>query len=185
MIAFMKNRFDRFARDTQGSASVEAMIIGPLLVGVLVIGVSIFDAFRAQSTAEKAAYAVSDMISRETLEITPEYVTNMRKIFRDLSGLSNAETALRITMLRWDAEVGKFYVDWAKRRGDIPKLRNRDVADYDELLPELVHNERVILVETATDYKAMSGFSVGERTIETFIFTRPRYAPQLVWNDNG
>lgn len=182
MLTFMKNRFGRFAKDSSGMASVEAIILGPILVLVLLLTVSIFEAFRAQSTAEKAAYAVSDMISRETLEITPTYVTNMRNIYRDLSGLTNAETALRITMLRWDGDNNRFRIDWAQRRGDIPRLRNRDVRDYDDLLPDMVHNERIILVETSSDYRPRMGFTVGSREIETFVYTRPRYAPQLVWN---
>ncbi|MEM9579997.1 MAG: pilus assembly protein [Pseudomonadota bacterium] len=181
----MKSRLSLFSRNSEGSASLEGIIIAPVVLWAIAAGFTYFEAFRAQSVAEKAAYTVSDMISRETLPITPAYVTNMRKIYRDLSGLNNAETALRITVMRWDETDGRFYIDWAKRRGDIPKLRNRDIGDYDDLLPQLVDNERIILVETSSDYAPAISGVIPSRTIETFVYTRPRYAPQLVWDAEG
>lgn len=179
----IKTRLTSFREDMSGTASVEAAIIIPAIFWAFGAGFTFFDAYRAQAVAEKAAYTVSDMISRETLTITPTYVTNMRNIYRDLSGLSNSETALRITVMRWDEEDGRFYIDWAKRRGDIPRLRNRDVADYQELLPPMVDMERIILVETASDYSPAFNFALPDRMIETFVFVRPRYAPQLVWEN--
>lgn len=144
-----------------------------------------FEAYRAQAVAEKTAYTISDMISRETLAITPQYMTNARKIYMDLSGLSPGETALRVTLLRWDGNNNKFNVDWSQRRGDIPKLRNRDVNEYDDLLPTLINNDRIILVETASDYDPAFSVGLAPRVIETFVFTRPRYAPQIIWDANG
>ena len=70
-----------------------------------------FDSTRAQAVAEKSAYAISDMISRETQPITPTYMTNARNIYKDLSGLSPGETALRVTLLRWDGSNNVFKVD--------------------------------------------------------------------------
>ncbi len=125
------------------------------------------------------------MLSRETLPITPSYMTNARNIYKDLSGLSPGETALRVTLLRWDGPNNRFKVDWSQRRGDIPRLRNRDVRDYDDLLPPLISNERIILVETASDYDPAFSVGLSPRVIETFVFTRPRFAPQLVWDSNG
>ena len=144
-----------------------------------------FEAYRAQAVAEKTAYTISDMISRETLAITPQYMTNARKIYMDLSGLSPGETALRVTLLRWDGNNNKFNVDWSQRRGDIPKLRNRDVNEYDDLLPTLINNDRIILVETASDYDPAFSVGLAPRVIKTFVYTRPRYAPEVVWDANG
>jgi len=185
MFTMLKTRLKLFKDDVAGSASVEAAIVIPFIFWAFGAGFTFFEAYRAQAVAEKAAYAVSDMISRETLEISPDYITNMRKIYRDLSGLTNAETALRVTVMRWDEEDGRLYIDWAKRRGDIPRLRNRDVADYQDLLPTMVDNERIILVETSSDYSPAFNFALPPRQIETFVFVRPRYAPQLVFNSDA
>ena len=178
-------RLRSFARETKATASVEAAIIFPAVFWAYAAMFTYYEAYRAQAVAEKSAYTISDMISRETQPITPAYMTNARNIYKDLSGLSPGETAMRVTLLRWDGPNKKFKVDWSKRRGDIPRLRTRDVGDYDLLLPTLIHNERIILVETASDYKPTFTIGLDARVIETFVFTRPRYAPQIVWDANG
>ena len=174
-----------FARETKANASIEAMIIFPVLFWAYAASFTYYEAYRAQAVAEKAAYSVSDMISRETAPITPTYMTNARNIYKDMSGLSPGDTTLRVTLLRWDGNNNVFKVDWSKRRGDIPRLRTRDVSDYDELLPPLIANERIILVETASDYDPAFNVGLAPRIIETFVFTRPRYAPQIVWDAEG
>ncbi len=174
-----------FASETKASASVEAAIIFPAVFWAYAAMFTYFEAFRAQAVAEKSAYTISDMISRETQPITPAYMTNARNIYKDLSGLSPGETALRVTLLRWDDNQNTFKVDWSKRRGDIPRLRTRDVGEYDTLLPSMIHNERIILVETASDYDPAFSVGLEPRVIETFVFTRPRYAPQIVWDSDG
>jgi hypothetical protein len=51
-------------------------------------------------------------------------------------------------------------------------------------LPTLLDNERVIVVETQTDYD--TPFPINEFVTDdlfyNFVFTRPRFAPQLVWS---
>ena len=174
-----------FAQETKASASVEAAIIFPVIFWAYAAMFTYYEAYRAQAVAEKAAYTISDMISRETDAITPTYMTNARNIYKDLSGLSPGETALRVTLLRWDGEQNRFKVDWSKRRGDIPRLRTRDVGEYDELLPPLVANERIILLETASDYDPAFSVGLAPRIIETFVYTRPRFTPQIVWDAEG
>lgn len=185
MKTFILSKLRNFASDVKGSASVEAAIIFPVVFWAYAASFTYYEAYRAQTVAEKAAYTISDMLSRETLPITPAYMTNARNIYKDLSGLSPGETALRVTLLRWDGAQNQFKIDWSKRRGDIPRLRNRDVTDYDELLPPLIANERIILVETASDYDPAFSVGLAPRIIETFVFTRPRFAPQLVWDSEG
>ena len=174
-----------FVHETKATASVEAAIIFPAVFWAYAAMFTYYEAYRAQAVAEKSAYTISDMISRETQPITPTYMTNARNIYKDLSGLSPGETALRVTLLRWDGTNNVFKVDWSKRRGDIPRLRTRDVGDYDELLPTLINNERIILVETASDYAPTFTIGLQPRVIETFVYTRPRYAPQIVWDAEG
>ena len=82
-----------------------------------------FEAYRAQAVAEKTAYTISDMISRETLAITPQSdMTNARNIYKDLSGQSPGETALRVTLLRWDGNEQQI------QRGVVPAPRRYSKA---------------------------------------------------------
>jgi Flp pilus assembly protein TadG len=186
MASYIKNILKRFAGETRGTLAIEAVIGIHLLVFIFAAVFTYFDAYRSHAVAEKAAYSVSDMISRETDPITPTYLSNARNIYRDLSGLNDSETALRVTMLRWNENQNRFYIDWSKTRGDTPRLRNADVAFWQEKLPTMVHNERIILLETASDYApAFKNVGIQPRIIETFVYTRPRFAPQLVWSSDG
>lgn len=185
MKTLILSKLRSFWDDTRASASVEAAIIFPVVFWAYAASFTYFEAYRAQAVAEKSAYTISDMISRETQPITPEYLTNARNLFKDLSGLNPGETALRVTLLRWNGNHNRFYVDWSKKRGDIPKLRNRDVMDYDDLLPNLIANERIILVETGSDYNPAFNVGLAPRVIETFVYTRPRFAPQIIWDPYG
>lgn len=179
------SKLRNFVTETKATASVEAAIIFPAVFWAYAAMFTYYEAYRSHAVAEKSAYTISDMISRETQPITPTYMTNVRNIYKDLSGLSSGETALRVTLLRWDGNNNTFKVDWSKRRGDIPRLRTRDVGDYDALLPTLINNERIILVETASDYTPTFSVGLDARVIETFVYTRPRYAPQIVWDAEG
>jgi len=85
---------------TKGTASVEAAIIFPVVFWAYASMFKYFEAYRAQAVAEKSAYTISDMISRETLAIIPSDMTNARNIYKDLSSLSPGKTALRVTFLR-------------------------------------------------------------------------------------
>ena len=87
---------------TKGTASVEAAIIFPVVFWAYASMFKYFEAYRAQAVAEKSAYTISDMISRETLAIIPSDMTNARNVYKDLSSLSPGKTALRVTLLRWD-----------------------------------------------------------------------------------
>ncbi|UYV38639.1 hypothetical protein N4R57_06200 [Rhodobacteraceae bacterium D3-12] len=46
----------------------------------------------------------------------------------------------------------------------------------------MVDEERIILVETWTDYNAPFNVGLNGQTISTFVFTRPRFAPQLLFD---
>lgn len=183
MLRLIYARLRGFAEDTRASISMEAMIAAPFVLWALGFSFTYFESLRAHAVAEKTAYTLSDMISRETQPLNAAYLTNARQIYMDLSGLNPGETALRVTMLRWNKKSKKFLVDWSQRRGEIPRLRNRDVTEYDKLLPNLVNNERVILVETASDFSPSLKVGFKSRVIETFVFTRPRFAPQIVWDN--
>lgn len=182
MTQFILSKLRSFAKENKGSAAIEAAIIFPVLFWAYAAMFTYFEAFRAQAVAEKAAYTISDMMSRETQPITPFYLNNTRDIFKDLSGLHRSETTLRISMIRRDLQTKELEFDWDKIRGDKVRLKQRTMSDYEAMLPTLAPNERLILIETASDYDPTFSVGISPRMIETFVFTRPRYAPQLVWS---
>ena len=172
-----------FARDTRGSVSVEFVIVMPLLFwGFMAIYVY-FDGFRQSTQNLKAAYSIGDMISRETEAINSAYIDSMEEVLK-LMTRSETQVKLRVTVVRWDENDNRYYVDWSKSRGYGSIRTNGDMADLSERLPVMPDNERVILIETKAEYEPVFDIGMAEQDLDTFIFTRPRFAPQVVWSNN-
>lgn len=173
--------FKRFSRDTRGHINVEAVIVFPALLFLFGVGWTYFDAFRQQAVNQKANYVISDMISRETAAITPDYIANASRMLRYLTKSAAAETDLRVTVVQYSTDLG-WEVVWSEERGDNPPLQNSDMPAYADRLPQGIPGEQLILVETWDTFDPV--FNVGLNTFEitTYSFTRPRYSPQIVFN---
>jgi hypothetical protein len=61
-------------------------------------------------------------------------------------------------------------------------LTDDDLLLMEDKLPILVSGERLILVETFGTYEPAANIGTGDVPMDTFVFTRPRFAPQLVWD---
>lgn len=175
----------RFAKDSAGNMSLEMALLMPFAIGLVAAGYAFHDGFREKTININAAYTISDALSRETDPITPDYMDGMHELLEFLTG-GNNNTALRVTMVRWNKHEQEYRRDWSKTRGPMDSLTNHDLNDaLVENLPDLLHNERVIVVETATDYLPPIilkwGYD-GRVNLYNFAFTRPRFAPKLVWD---
>jgi len=47
------------------------------------------------------------------------------------------------------------------------------------------HNERLTIVETFVKYDPPFNSGLSNHEITNFVFTRPRYAPRVLWYDAG
>jgi hypothetical protein len=178
--AFVKviTRLRRFARDSRGSLTVEALIMFPLLFWALLSMLVFFDAYRQSSLNVKAAYTISDMLSREVEPITPAYLDGARNLFNELAR-SAEPSKMRVTVVYYSAAQQKFYRDWSQERGGVAVLSNTDVAGMADRLPAVPDNERLILVETWADYNPPFNVGIDRQYLYNFVFTRPRFAPQV------
>ena len=182
MMTRLISNLRRFVRKEDGNASLEAVIFIPLMLSVLAATFTFHDAFRQKSLNTKAAYTISDALWRETDPINDAYLDGMVEMMEYLTR-SEGPNSLRVTMVRYNAKKDKFLVDWSKTRGDFNRLKNKDLKSMYDDLPTLLHNERIIVVETGTDYSApflVDGF-VTDDLFYNMAFTRPRFAPQIVW----
>ncbi|MFW2588996.1 TadE/TadG family type IV pilus assembly protein [Sagittula sp. SSi028] len=186
----------RFAKDTEGSISIEALIWFPMILAVLASMFSLFDAFRYKSLNAKAAYTISDALSRETDPIDNAYIDGMEDVLEFLT-ISEGPYSLRVTLVNYDgtsynpdgsiASVGEGYqVEWSQTRGDFDDLTTADLKTFTDKLPNLLNNERVILVETRTEYVPPFVIPVLNEAdlFYTYGFTRPRFAPKISWSDS-
>lgn len=180
-VARLKQFLKGFARRDDGTIALEAMIILPMMFWAFLSVFSIFDTYRTYSINQKAAFTIGDAISRETAPLDNDYLTGAHGLFEYLAK-ATGDTALRVTSLRWDAGNNRFTADWSRVRGPRPELTNSDVQDWDTKLPVMPDGERVMLVETWSEYDPPFATGLEQREIRNFVFTRPRFAPRVCWD---
>ncbi len=173
----------RFRKDTSGVVASEAAIMFPMLVCCLLLMMVLFDAYRARTTTEKAAYAISDMLSRETAAIDDDYINGIHALLNTMSTNRN-NNDLTVTHIYWSPTQNDYVMYWSHGSTDAEIMTENDLANMTDRLPELVDGESLILVHTRATYlpPVLNIFGDGGITMNTYSFTRPRFAPQLAWN---
>ncbi|CUH62597.1 hypothetical protein TL5118_00090 [Thalassovita autumnalis] len=176
-------RFARqFAKDGSGSVAVEAVLILPFLLWAFLASFVYYDAFRQSSINLKAAYTIGDMLSRETAAVNDAYVNSLQSLFAFLAK-DGSDPAVRVSVARWDEDDDRYELDWSEGRADRPPLSEENINAMRDRLPNLPDNERVILVETWSTYKPTFNVGLKEDLLYNLVFTSPRFAPQLVWEN--
>lgn len=184
MLRNIAQRLRAFRNDTSGLVSVEFAIYVPLLLWTFAAIYTYFDAFRQESINLKAAYTISDLISRETTTLNDDYIDSMHEMAKLLIR-SDSLITLRVTVVRWDEDNGRHYVDWSEVRGtELLSWTDATINTVKDSLPSMPDEERVILVETRNEMSPAFRIGLPELDINNFVFTRPRFAP-LVHFEGG
>lgn len=170
----------RFLRGEDAAVSVEFILAMPMLFWAFAACFVFFDGYRQSTINLRAAYTISDMISRETAGIDSTYIDSMQRLLA-LMARSGSDTALRVTILRWEDDAGRHYVDWSASRGFPGAITNTTAATMAGRLPLMSDGERIILVETSNTYTPVFKVGISPRELQNFVFTRPRFAPQIAW----
>lgn len=179
--ARLQQALRQFRDDTRGVVSIEMVLILPLLFWSFAAVATFFDAYRTRSLAEKAAFTISDILSRETNAVDATYITNTRVLFDALAD-SGDESSLRVSVISWNSGSASYEVDWSEVRGtSFQVLENTHMDELETRLPVMADSDVLILVETLNRYQPLLDVGLGDSVIDTFVFTRPRYAPQLVF----
>lgn len=182
MRTVLRRKLQTFARDSRGSISVEFVLVMPFLFWAFMASYVYFDGYRQSAVNLKAAYTISDLISRETAAVNDDYIDSMYSLLQ-LMVRSNSRVKMRISVVRYDADDDRYYVDWSKARGYTTLRTNDNVGDIRERLPVMPDAERVILVETDNTFVPLFNVGLDNIELENFVFTRPRFAPQVAWSD--
>jgi len=187
MLKFIKSKFRSFRREEEGAMVVEAMIMFPTLFAAVIATFVFFDAFRNQSINLKAAYTISDALSREEQYITSRFLTNTWRVHRFLTN-SDALTKLRVSLIQYDLDDDEYSVVWSRPRGGAGALNNGGLATMvsNDEVPVMPDGEALILVQTWVDYEPNFSIGLGSFTFENTVFTRPRFAPNgICYDHNG
>ena len=180
MIKRLRFFLKEFAEEARGSVLVEAAIILPVLFWAYVAMIVFFDAYKSRSMSEKAAFTISDMLSREVSAIDLNYLTSAHNLF-DILAKSQSATGLRVTVVSYSGTTMTYTMQWSQTRGLLTAYSQADLDGIVARLPKMADGETLVLVETKSIYNPPLNVGLGDLNIETFIFTRPRFAPQLVW----
>lgn len=173
-----------FSAETRGSVSVEFILAMPIVFWSFMAIYVYFDGFRQSTVNLKAAYTISDLISRETDIIDDEYVDSMHALLQILTR-ANSTIDMRITVVRWDEDDDRYYVEWSVKRGYDSVFDNATISSIEDKLPLLPDNEIVILVETDNTFRPLFNVGMDDKQLKNFVFTKPRWVDQLCYIPGG
>lgn len=162
-----------FARDEDGSNSVEAMLMIPLWVWSFLGCYVFFEAFRLQSVNAKAGYTIGDIISRQTNFITPEFLDAMHNLQQSLVD-NRTPPDLRVTVFIYDQATDQNYVCWSEVRGNGAPLDNARLATMRNGIPERPDQMPGIIVQTSVEYHPIFAAGIAEMDFDDFVVTSPR-----------
>lgn len=180
ILSLLRQTGQRFRSSERGTAPVEAVIVTPLLFWWYLAAYQYFDAFREKNANQKAAYAISDMISRETAEIDTAYIERMGEVF-DYLTMSRQPGWIRVTSIYWDDVAGVYRTAWSHATdGHVPHS-DATIMNETARIPVLPVGDTVILVETSTTYQPFFRIGLDATQLNNFVTTRPRFASQIVF----
>ncbi len=170
--------------DTRGMLSVETVIVLPMLLVAFLALLVFYDAFRTQKVNVSASYTLSDLISRQVAPVTPAFLEGLHDIYDHISR-SNHPTSLRISSVYWNVIDAEYQVVWSyATRGGAP-LGNAELNQSVDRLPIIPRSDTVILAEAKMHYTPPISQGLGNQTFSHFVVTRPRFAPQIVFQPNS
>lgn len=174
--------FRSFRREQSGAVMFEAIIIVPMVFSAIILTVVAYNYWHDEARDVKAGLAIADAISRETDNITPDYLDSMFEMQKFLTG-HDSGLGMRVAVVRWNERRNRYRIRWQKTRKTqdvtIPRLTQ---ARLKEAIPRLVHGETVVMAETFLKHHPMSS-APGLPTVifNNVAVSRPRNGPQICW----
>ncbi|MEM8729479.1 MAG: pilus assembly protein [Pseudomonadota bacterium] len=175
-----------FAEDRRGVVSVEFAIMVPLVLWAFMALYVYFDGYRQSSINLKAAYTISDILSRETGIVDEGYIDGMQELFQFLTR-SGSDNSIRISVISWNQADDRYYVDWSSNRDwqDGTDLNDSNIMGYSDKLPVMANSQRLVLVETRNTYAPVFKVGMDDIELENFVFMNPRFVQNVAWDGGG
>ena len=180
-----------FAKDESGVLLAEALITMPLLIWGCVALFVYWDVYKTINVAQKAAYSVADLLSRQAV-VTEDFVDHLPEVLAFLTpGVTGSR--MRVTSMEFDEgttiqptvfDADDHYHLLFSCSSDAVKakpLTDVTIQFLEPQIPTLDNLGSVVIVETWTDYTP--DFDIGvlnvapgltDQTFTNFIVTTPR-----------
>ncbi len=180
------SRIKAFATREEGSLSVEAVLVFPILLWAYAAMFIYWDAFKSQNINLKATYTIADMISREDQPIDNAYIDGMNTVYQYLIR-STAGNDIRVTVVSMGVEedgvTPEHECKWSYATGDMQPYT--DLNGIVEHLPFMAVGDELIVVQSTMTWAPPINFTLeevglGETDFTNMVFTSPRFVPQVV-----
>ena len=168
----------RFWADERAAIAMETAIITPILAWCYIASFVFFDAFRTYTSSVKATYAIADVISRQTNTLRASDIDGYSSLLENMVR-NDGGVRLRVSQIYFDGTTNRHCVEWSDATNGEAILFTANLVDMGELLPRMVHAERLILVQSFIPYRPAFNTGLDVITFSNFTFTRPRYAGQV------
>ncbi|MEO9823933.1 MAG: pilus assembly protein [Paracoccaceae bacterium] len=171
-------------RNENGSFSVEAVLMFPMLVWAFVAMFVFFEGLRESNINLKATYTVSDLLSRETDLIDQDYLEGMQDVYTWLSRTRN-DVNLRVTAVRYDAAADRHVRMWSEGVGVVGLSQEEVNSVVTPNVPIMADAAWAIVVETWASYTPVMRLGLGDTDIYNLVVTAPRFSDQLDFAGRG
>lgn len=169
----------RFGRDETGTLMAEAVLVLPFMLWSYLALFVYWDSYRAINTVQKAAYTISDMISREMVSVSDTYITGMDAMMEYLID-QDQEAKTRVSEITWSQLNDRYEVFWSRSpHNAMPALTTADLPALAYQLPVLADGDHVVLVEVEVNYTPSFNVGLNPQVLKQFIVTRPRFVPKI------
>lgn len=169
------------ACDEDGATTVEFLFVMPLIVFWFAGTFTFFDAYSEWTRSVKATYTVADVMSRQS-EMAPNYANDMNSLFASIMGENTNDTYVRISSIERKNDV--LQVDWSCASGLHKGLESNSEIPT-ELIPNILNDEAVILVESYMEFVPFQDYiGLEARTLAKKVVISPRFTSKLEKNGN-
>lgn len=178
MFKVFRNSLRRFRDDTEATVTIEFVVAVPLLMLWFVGSFVFWDGFRSRSHANKAAYVVSDIMSRYSQTIDNTNLDNLFSLQDKLLPRANGATNLRITSICYREDSagnnGEYSVVWSRAMGGGVPLLDVDIPMT--IMPTMASGDSIILTETWVPWRPLVAWvGITDQTWRTNLVSRPRF----------
>lgn len=153
-----------FARDESGVMLAEFLILLPILIWGFIALVVYWDVFRTINVSQKAAYSISDLLSRQDV-VTEQFAAGLYDVLTFLTP-GAPQSRMRITSFEFDertpeADINawgddRYILLWSRVTGGdatfLPYTEGELQPMRDTIIPFMDDGQGAIIVETWVDY---------------------------------
>ncbi len=160
--------------------TVEFVVVFPLLMLWFIGSFVFFQTYRNYSQAEKASFAIADIMSRQS-EVDSAFIDDLKPLFQGMQPKASTGEWVRVSSISFDDDDG-YEILWSRSVGGGSDLSDTD--SMTDFLPAMMDGDTIILTETYVPYRPMVDWvGIPELTWANRVVTRPRYVSAVAKTD--